>query len=1048
MPTRLYFAPAAEGKTAYAVQLARQQAAALTADVRVCVSTSLQAHAFRERLARAGGALGVRILTFDELVTACLNSAGEAFTELSDAVQYRLLRTIIDRLPLDHFAPLKSKPGFIQLLQEMITELKFAQIEPPAFQVAAVELGSEPRLTELAVIYQSYQERLQAREWADRVGLYWLAAESLAGRAADIGRNWSLFIVDGFDDFTPIQLTLLRLLADRAAETVITITESATVNYPRYQRTRREVEEALGVTAQPLPADGSENGRHRILGQLAHNLFTQTTELATDNRQTVEMVEAADRTAEVRAALRWLKARLVQDGFRLNEVALLSRNTAPYRPFIRQIAAEFSLPVRFVDGLPLAQSPLIAALLNLLRLNLPTERSGGTPGSPGNEPELARRAVVSAWRCPYFSLGFIAAGDADALDNIGRHQRVIRGLGQWQAAFEAQINATQQAESDEEAPIPRLPAGSAAGRLQEKFSRFLTIIRPPAQAATMRDFVGWLERLIGPDPAAFGRYSPPEQSLQITAQARQNAETEAADIAALQTLKDILRGFVWAEEALGQSRVVDYSYFFNELNGAISSAHYCPPIRSGTAEIVVADAARVRGLPFRAVAIMGLSEGEFPAVVGEDPFLRDADRQALREEFGFRLEPSTQSAEREFFYEAVARPSDRLLLTRPTLADNGASWPPSPFWEAVHKLIGSPRLARPISGESLIALESAASWPEYWQSLAEMSFPAERVFQPETWQQITQAAEILQSRQQVTTTGFDGFLPQLAGQMGRDYGPDHTWSASRLETYQRCGFFFYIQNVLGLQARPEPAEGLDVTQLGSVYHRMFEAVYKAGLPEQLDDTGVRAFVKRVATPILDAAPQKEGFRETPWWSQTRQEMIEHVTASILALEAGDFTFFQSEAAFGFNELPQLVLETAAGPLHLRGFIDRIDRDAHGRLRIIDYKLGGPGQFSKRAFSEGKKLQLPLYALAAQETLGLGPVAEGFYWHFRTGEKSWFTLSLADGGPEGAIETAVNYAAQAVGQIRSGRFTPKAPDGGCPAYCPAAAFCWHYTPQGW
>jgi hypothetical protein len=81
-------------------------------------------------------------------------------------------------------------------------------------------------------------------------------------------------------------------------------------------------------------------------------------------------------------------------------------------------------------------------------------------------------------------------------------------------------------------------------------------------------------------------------------------------------------------------------------------------------------------------------------------------------------------------------------------------------------------------------------------------------------------------------------------------------------------------------------------------------------------------------------------------------------------------------------------------------------------------------------------------------LELGPVVEGFYWHFRSGENSYFTLSKADGGVNGAIETAVNYAAHAVEQIRSGRFTPKAPEGGCPAYCPAAAFCWHYSPPAW
>ena len=81
------------------------------------------------------------------------------------------------------------------------------------------------------------------------------------------------------------------------------------------------------------------------------------------------------------------------DGCRPGEVALLARDVAPYRPFIQQTAAEFGLPIRLVDGLPLRENPAVAALLDLLQLALP---------NPTGELSLARRAVVEAWRSPYF----------------------------------------------------------------------------------------------------------------------------------------------------------------------------------------------------------------------------------------------------------------------------------------------------------------------------------------------------------------------------------------------------------------------------------------------------------------------------------------------------------------------------------------------------------------------------------------------------------------------------------------------------------------------
>jgi hypothetical protein len=111
------------------------------------------------------------------------------------------------------------------------------------------------------------------------------------------------------------------------------------------------------------------------------------------------------------------------------------------------------------------------------------------------------------------------------------------------------------------------------------------------------------------------------------------------------------------------------------------------------------------------------------------------------------------------------------------------------------------------------------------------------------------------------------------------------------------------------------------------------------------------------------------------------------------------------------------------------------------VRVIDYKTAGPSGYSLRAVREGKKLQLPLYALAAREALRLGDPVEGFYWHVRHAEASSFTL--AKYGPEAAVEAAVAYAWEAVRGARGGAFVPRPPDGGCPAYCPASGFCWHY-----
>jgi RecB family exonuclease/superfamily I DNA/RNA helicase len=1018
--------------------------------------------------------MGVRVLTFDRLYAECLNAAGEAYTELSEPVQYRLIRAVIDGLPLEHYAPLAARPGFIQVLERLIGELKAARIHPEHFTRAVGGLGGEPRLVELALIYAAYQEQLQAREWADRAGLGWLAVEAIEERARGVACDWPLLVVDGFDHLSSVQLATLQVLARRACETVVTLTgtadgEERPLVHRRFCTTRRTLEAALGVPAEPLPPQAPGRTGAAALAHLEASLY-RTPAAQVDSAGAVELLEAPDRAAEVRAALRWLKARLVEDGMRPGDVAVLARNVAPYRPFLLQVAAEFGLPLRLAGGFPLRANPAVAALLELLRLMLPA--TGARAG-----PALPRRRLVEAWRSPYFDWSAlpsdgalqpmgINAADADALDAVARWGRVMGGLTQWQEALArlaaqagaVAADATARGELDEEQGWPQdLPRGGAALALRDKFERFLQRLAPPDQGS-YRAFVRWLEELIGPDPELqSSRFPAPEEatSLRMVDRARSGpAETAARDVAALQGLKDVLRGLVWAEEALqGESpSPVTYPAFFRELTGAVEATTYQPAPDPACDEVLAADLVQARGVPFRAVALLGMAEGEFPATIGEDPFLRDGDRERLRRDYGLPLELSTESSEAEFFYEAVTRPRERLLLTRPRLADNGALWQASPYWEEVRRLVRAEPLR--LTSESVPLPPQVASWPELLESLAgHRGYDRIRTWvaqaEPGRLPALERAARVLGVRARSPAgSPFDGELGCLDEAFERTLGPGCTWSASGLESYRACPFGFLVGRVLGLEPREEPAEGLDPRQQGILYHSLLEQVYQApGLEDPGDLDQLLAVLPRVAAAVLDAAPERLGFRETAWWLQSRAEILDKVRRSLEALAAlpGGFVPYRHEAAFGLEGRPHLIVRQGEDSFRLRGVIDRVDRDADGRVRVIDYKTAGPWSYDNRAVADGKKLQLPLYALAARDALGIGEPAEGFYWHVQHVEPSPFRLSSFEGGPQGAMAVALEKAWEAVRGAREGHFAPQPPQGGCPDYCPAAGFCWHCRP---
>ncbi len=197
--------------------------------------------------------------------------------------------------------------------------------------------------------------------------------------------------------------------------------------------------------------------------------------------------------------------------------------------------------------------------------------------------------------------------------------------------------------------------------------------------------------------------------------------------------------------------------------------------------------------------------------------------------------------------------------------------------------------------------------------------------------------------------------------------------------------------------------------------------------------------------VFATAPEAYGFRPTALWAQQQAELERQLAETVTALAeaSAGWTPRWFEQAFGGDQ-PALTVETSAGAVRLRGYIDRVDVDAAGRLRVVDYKAGNTPIMAED-LRAGRRLQLPLYALAAQEALQLGQAADGLYWHINSARAASLRLAKFEGGLAEACAAARRHLGAHVRAIRAGQFQPKPPPGGCPAYCPAAAFCWRYAP---
>ncbi|MEK7328043.1 MAG: hypothetical protein AAB217_22600, partial [Chloroflexota bacterium] len=471
--------------------------------------------------------------------------------------------------------------------------------------------------------------------WADPEGEGWLAAIALNDHP-DLGRESRLLVVDGFDEFNPTQIAVLEQLAPRAQETLITLTgdrDRRRLAHRRFHRAEQQLMEALKPEVVWQIADGREAwpGAESPLRHLEAQLFEpaisndQSLREASNPQSQITFLEAQTRSAEARAALRWIKQQIVEAGVPIGETAILARALDPYRPFLEETAREFGLPLRLVGGSPLAESPVVSALLALL--SVPVVH----PWRP--------RDLLAVWRSPYFDWPALSINPAHAatLDAVSRLGRVVEGLDQWREALARYSQPPAETLDDEpENVAPSLPVEAVAAA-RTAFERLAARLTPPARAS-LRDYVAFVEDLIGDDPTLpaprFGQTKASPDSLNIVARAvaASDRSTAARDLAALRAFKECLRGLLLSESLVSPApREWEYPNFLRAIHDAVASEVSNLQSLAESNGVFVASVLDARGLSFRAVAILGLAEGEFPQAEREMPLLRETDRAALRQ---------------------------------------------------------------------------------------------------------------------------------------------------------------------------------------------------------------------------------------------------------------------------------------------------------------------------------------------------------------------------------------------------------------------------------
>ena len=690
---------------------------------------------------------------------------------------------------------------------------------------------------------------------------------------------------------------------------------------------------------------------------------------------------APDPDVEVRVIAQELTARL-RSGTPLHRMAVLYRNREPYARLLHEHLDGCGLPVAGPNVSTLAQSVSGRTLLGLLGLaDADFSRQSVLAvlnGGPVRQGPGGTLAPVAAW------------------ERLSRDANIVSGLGRWQQRLEhlqrRLLDDAAAFEARGEDGDGRRLAARRAGDLRDWIAATASVLVAPV-GADWDGFAEWAAGLL-------------EQALDTAALDAKELEAHDQVMAALDRLSCLA--------AAGEGRLPSAERFLTalrlELDATVGSIG-----RFGQG-VFVGPLDAAAGTSFDVVFVVGMAEGAFPPRRADDPLLPDRLRA---EAAGGDLDTRRRhrQAERRSYLAALhAAPIRVLSAPRSDLRSQQPRLPSRWFVEAA-----SAHAGRPIAAAELFSARPEWSWLEVVPSLtAALRRPpatvAElRLAELQRWVNAGGDAVIhpfllehpsIQRGIAATAARASGGLNEWEGLVGRHpllaIDPGRPLSPTALQSWAECPRRYLLDRVLHVRetARPEEVLQLNALDQGSLVHAALEQFFR----ERADagDLG-RPWTDADRVRLLEIVEQlcaeveAQGLTGKPvLWALQRRNLHEHLQVFLehdAAHRAGSgLVPLDFEIGFGGPEDPlgPLTFSVSSRTLRFHGRIDRIDATPdRSVIEVIDYKTGRSDQvraIDADCVDGGRRLQLPVYALAAARAFPEATITASYWFVTDTGSR--------------------------------------------------------------
>lgn len=619
----------------------------------------------------------------------------------------------------------------------------------------------------------------------------------------------------------------------------------------------------------------------------------------------VEVATHPSAGAEADAIADLLRREHLERGTPWSRMAVLVRSGARSVPLLRRVLIAAGVPVAVAgDELPLVREPAVAPLMAALR-------AAADPASLTSE--VVRELLLSP----------LGGADPGALRRLGRDLRSLDRL----------------ATGDE---LHRLPRPSAE-LLREAVAdpRTLLLLDPSVSrpAARLAGLLTAARAALpqGPEAALWVLWSgsPWPQRLEAASLAG-GSPGRAAD----RDLDAVVALFATVDRAHERrSGVSGVTALLDELEAQQIPGDTLADTGIRGDEVRLLTAHRSKGLEWDVVVVAGVQEGAWPDLRRRSSLL-EADRLDAE---GVR-DPADRSQlladERRLFYVALTRARRRCVVTAVHSPEDDGERPSRLLAECGVPITAHlDRLAGPLSLSALVATlrhsavdpasspglrrAAAARLARLSAAVDDTGRPLAPAADPDRWWGLAT----------VTTSEVPVAAPDAPVPL----------SGTSLSGLDECPLRWFLAHEVHAESPASTAMGF-----GGVLHALAHEVATGRTPADLDTLMAR----------LDRVWGQLAY-DAPWQSQQQHDEAQAALTRFLSWHAADRrrTVVATEVPF---EVPVAV---PGGTVTLRGFMDRVELDADGRVHVVDLKTGKTAPKRKDV---AEHPQLGTYQLAVRE----------------------------------------------------------------------------------